>query len=95
MIKTALDGLDRIYKKGPAYAKASILLMDLCDREQLTPGLFEPAQPLSTDEINGRWRRGTIRPGRLQRQFSGDMQRNHLSPAYTTKLSELFTVKDR
>ncbi|WP_150306191.1 Y-family DNA polymerase [Pseudomonas saliphila] len=102
MIKTALSGLDQIYRKGPAYAKASILLMDLCDREQLTPDLFEPTQLLSTDrlmvtldEINGRWGRGTIRPGRLQRQFSGDMQRNHLSPAYTTKLSELFTVKAR
>lgn len=102
IIQVALHGLEKIYSEGPAYAKASILLMDLCDREHLTADLFAPAQPEGTeklmqamDGINSRWGRGTIRPGRLQREFAGDMQRNYLSPGYTTKIGELFVAKAR
>lgn len=102
IIQVALHGLEKIYLEGPAYAKASILLMDLCDREHLTADLFAPAQPEGTeklmqamDGINSRWGRGTIRPGRLQREFAGDMQRNFLSPGYTTKIGELFVANAR
>lgn len=100
MIAAALDGLERIYRPGPAYAKSSILLLDLCQRDQYTADLFEQGQSVSSakamqimDSINQRWGKNTLRPGRLVADPGWSMERQHLSPSYTTRLDQLWTVK--
>lgn len=100
MIAAAMQGLEAIYRPGPAYAKSSILLMGLCQKEQFTGDLFESGQSASSakamqvmDSINQRWGRNTLRPGRLITDPSWGMERQHLSPSYTTRLDQLWTVK--
>lgn len=80
--------------------KASILLMDLCQRGEYTPGLFEAGQTPEgerlmgvIDQVNARWGRYAIRPARLKQDLEWKMQRQHLSPCYTTSLAGLFTAK--
>jgi DNA polymerase V len=100
LVQSAIAGLDQIYKAGPAYAKASVMLMDLCQRHEYTPDLFAPTQPAGTDQlmqtmdqINQRWGKGTIRPGRVPTKSEWQMQRQLLSPAFTTRFDQLWTVR--
>ncbi|MFG4112581.1 DUF4113 domain-containing protein, partial [Pseudomonas aeruginosa] len=48
-----------------------MLLLDLCRKNEYTPDLLAPEQPIRTerlmstlDAINSRWGRGTLQPGR-------------------------------
>lgn len=99
LIRYALAGIEQIYKEGPAYAKSSVLLLNLCHQDQYTPDLFK-AQPagssdlMSTlDSINERWGRNTIRSGRVSKQTRWEMSQQFLSQGYTTAFDELWTVK--
>lgn len=100
LVAAATAGLRQIYRPGLAYAKASILLLDLCQRNQYTPDLFAPSQPASSerlmqtmDRINQRWGKGCIRPARVPATASWHMQRQLLSPAYSTRIDQLMVVK--
>ncbi len=102
LVATAVAGVEAIFREGYSYAKASILLMDLCQRGEYTPDLFEPGQTVESqklmgvmDEVNARWGRGAIRPARIKVDTSWKMQRQYLSPSYTTSLGGLFTAKAR
>ena len=99
LIRYALAGIEQIYKEGPAYAKSSVLLMDLCRRDQYTTDLFTARPPADSslmsalDSINERWGRNTIRSGRVRQQASWNMTQQFLSQGYTTAFDELWTVK--
>lgn len=63
----AREGISRLYRDGFNYAKAQLLLRDICRRDEYTPDLFTPEQPMKTerlmntlDAINSRWGRGTL-----------------------------------
>ena len=67
---------------------------------EYTPDLFAPVQPTSSqkvmqvmDQINSKWGRGTLRPGRLPVAPKWSMKREMLSPSYTTRLDQLWTVE--
>ena len=45
------------------------------------------------DAINGRFGRGTLRPGAVSQSPKWGMRRGQLSPRYTTDWRELLTVK--
>ncbi|HFD4139987.1 TPA: DUF4113 domain-containing protein [Pseudomonas aeruginosa] len=45
------------------------------------------------DQINAKWGRGTMRPGRVPVTPDWGMKREMLSPNYTTRLDQLWTVK--
>ncbi|POF85783.1 DNA polymerase V subunit UmuC [Pseudomonas putida] len=100
IIAAAREGISRLYRDGFSYAKAQVLLLDLCRRDEYTPDLFTPEQPVKTerlmsalDAINNRWGRGTLQPGRLAKQAEWGMRREMLSPAYTTQWSGLLVAK--
>ena len=100
LIQAAMQGLEHIYREGPAYAKASVMLLDLCRANEYTPDFFAPSQPPATDKlmramdnINQRWGRGTIKPGRISGQPQWQMQRQFLSPAFTTRIDQLLVVR--
>lgn len=102
IIAAAREGISRLYRDGFSYAKAQVLLLDLCGRDEYTPDLFAPEQPVKTerlmstlDAINGRWGRGTLQPGRLTKTAEWSMRRELLSPAYTTRWGDLLKVDAR
>ncbi len=91
IVRAAQQGLQAIYRPGHAYAKAEILLLDLCQKGQFTDDLFAELQPLAAekvmgvlDEINSRWGRGTLRPARVPITPGWGMKQELKSPSYTT-----------
>lgn len=76
------------------------MLLDLCRKNEYTPDLFAPEQPVKTerlmstlDAINNLWGHGTLQPGRIAKPVEWAMRRELLSPAYTTRWSELMVAK--
>jgi DNA polymerase V len=100
LVAGALEGLAGIYRHGPAYAKAGVVLMDFVQPGRFTPDLFAPApRPGSErvmavmDAINAKQGRGAIRPARLAADQGFSMKRERLSHRYTTSWSELLQVR--
>lgn len=91
LLQAALAGLVDLYRDGPEYAKAGIVLSQFEQREGMTNDLFAP-QPRKNsdalmavvDAINAKQGRGTVRLGRDTSVGQWSMRREHLSPAYTT-----------
>lgn len=99
LTKTAVDALERIYRRGFNYSKAEILLLNLCKPGEYTEDLFAASQPAEAanlmgvlDRINGRWGRGTLRSASVPANPAWAMRREMMSQSYTTKLDELWTV---
>jgi DNA polymerase V len=102
IIAAAHEGIGRLYREGFSYAKAQVLLLDLCRRDEYTQDLFAPEQSVRTerlmstlDAINNRWGRGTLQPGRITKPTEWAMRRDMLSPAYTTCWDGLLKVHAR
>ncbi len=98
--QAAQAGLQQVYREGFSYAKAQVMLLDLCHKHEYTPDLFASEQPVKAerlmstlDAINNRWGRGTLQPGRIAKPAEWTMRRELLSPAYTTRWSELMQAK--
>ncbi|MBF8003220.1 DUF4113 domain-containing protein [Pseudomonas brenneri] len=88
--KAAIQGLELIYQPGFAFSKAEILLLEICQPDEYTPDLFANVQPAASqkvmqvmDQINAKWGRGTMRPGRVPVTPDWGMKREMLSPSYT------------
>jgi len=102
LIQAANTALDKAYRAGYAYAKAEVMLLDLCQRTEHTLDLFAPQQSPAADRvmdvldtINARWGRGTIRPGAVPTAPEWAMRRELKSPSYTTNLDELWSIPCR
>ncbi len=98
--KAASAGLELIYRAGFAFSKAEILLLDLRQRGEFTDDLFVATPPVTAerlmgvmDAINARWGRGTMRPAGVPAQPDWGMRREMMSPSYTTRIDQLWTVK--
>lgn len=99
IVQAALAGLEGIYRPGYAFAKAEILLVELCQRGEFTDDLFAATQPEAAesvmkvlDSINARWGRGTLRPGAVPATPAWGMKQQLLSQSYTTRIDELWSV---
>ncbi|MNF32196.1 DNA polymerase V subunit UmuC [compost metagenome] len=100
--KAAVAGLDEVFREGFRFSKAEILLLDLRQRGEFTGDMFATTQPMAServmgvlDEINAKWGRGTLRPGRVQLAPEWGMRRELKSPSYTTRLEQLWRVDCR
>ncbi|HBO1117093.1 TPA: translesion error-prone DNA polymerase V subunit UmuC [Pseudomonas aeruginosa] len=98
--KAASAGLELIYRAGFAFSKAEILLLDLRQRGEFTDDLFVATPPVAAervmgvmDAINARWGRGTMRPAGVPANPDWGMRREMMSPSYTTRIDQLWTVK--
>ena len=94
LTRAALWGLKRIYRKGFAYQKAGVALLDLSDAGTPQRDLFSTARDNTRlmavmDHINGIWGRGTLRSAAEGSGREWQMKRESKSPAYTTQWSEL------
>lgn len=98
--QAALGALDQLYRPGFAFAKAEVLLLDLCQRGEFSDDLFSATQPAASekvmavlDTINAKWGRGTLRPGIVPEAPEWEMKREMLSQSFTTRVDQLWRVK--
>ena len=98
IVKRAVDGIERIFKKGYMYKKAGIILHDL-HNSSLVRGLLDYDRPRSEslmkslDEINYRYGSSTLKIAAEGIEKNWQMQRKKISPCYTTRFSDLMIVK--
>lgn len=101
IIHYALIALRMIYKEGYAYKKAGVIMMDLVPKAHIQLNLFDEVERMKQDKavtaldtINNRMGQNTVKlaiQGNSQKT-SWQMERKHLSPCYTTKWDELWTI---
>ncbi|MBU0483943.1 MAG: Y-family DNA polymerase [Proteobacteria bacterium] len=98
IIKSALQGLERIYKPGYAYNKAGIMITELVPQNHLQQNLFcseniENTPLMATvDRINTRWGRNTLQFAAAGLAKPWGMKQAHKSPAYTTNWPDIPVV---
>ena len=104
LTRVALWLLARLYQPGYAYAKAGVILSDLCPRQAVQGHLFAAsADPLrraglndTLDNINQRFGRGSIRQASCGGQQPGwSMRQLRRSPSWTTRWEDLPTAYAR
>lgn len=96
--------LRSIYKRGYRYVKAGVMLLDIQERGIRQGQLFDTAPPehdarrarlmQTLDQANQKWGRGSMGIGHagIKEQRPWAMQRQNLSPRYTTCWDELRVV---
>ncbi len=98
IVKRAVEGIKRIYKKGYRYKKAGIILYELHSSSSVR-GLLDYDKPRtdslmrSLDEINYRYGSATLRLAAEGIRRSWHMRREKVSPCYTTSFDQLMIVK--
>ncbi|YCH32177.1 translesion error-prone DNA polymerase V subunit UmuC [Erwinia sp. D4-22] len=100
IIKMALSVFEKIWLSGPRYAKAGIILGDFYHCGVAQPGLFDEIQPRANsealmqvmDSLN-QSRRGALWFAGQGIEKPWQMKREMLSPAYTTRFSDLPKVR--
>ncbi len=99
LAKFAVNGLERIFKKGFQYKKAGVIAMDITPQEQRQISLFENSdlrhQVLMdvVDKLNHSIGQQKIKLASQNLDRTWKMRQEHLSPRYTTQLKEIITVK--
>lgn len=84
----------KIFDDNAVYAKSSVALSEICQPEDLTTDMFAAVSSQSPrarvlDAINARFGKGSLRSATTIGDMPWNMQRGHLSPYYTTRLSDL------
>lgn len=102
LISSATRAARSMWRDGYRYFKAGVVLVDLYQPAELpVTDLFASRDPAKStalmaalDAINSRHGRETIRPGGLAKRSGGwAMKRQNLSPAYTTRLEDILSVR--
>lgn len=96
IIRVAMDALDRIWVDGHRYMKAGVMLGDFYSQGVAQLSLFDEYQPQANSEALMRVVDGLNQSGKASLFFAGQgiqkswsMKRDMLSPAYTTRVSDL------
>ena len=98
IVKRAVEGIQRIYKKGYRYKKTGIILYELHNSSSVR-GLLDYDRPRSEslmkslDDINYRYGSSTLKIAAEGIQKSWQMRRQKVSPCYTTRFDELMIVR--
>ena len=97
IVKKALHGLHKIYRPGYRYKKAGVIMLNLSPESGIS-GLFERNKIKSDllmqsfDNINMRYGSSTIHTAAEGIGRNWSMQRQKISPCYTTRFSDLLKV---
>jgi DNA polymerase V len=86
LIGSAVRAARAIWRLGFRYSKAGVVFVDLCPADKLPMSMF-------LDAINGRFGRGTLRPGAVTQTPKWGMRRGQLSPRYTTNFHEILEAQ--
>jgi DNA polymerase V len=99
LIRAALAGLHAIWRPGYHYKKAGVLLLDLHPAKQVQESLFDKRDDArritlmrTLDRLNSRYGRDTLTFAASGRRQPWKMQRDRLSPCYTTEWEDLLRV---
>lgn len=98
LIKTALNGLDRIYRKGYQYKKAGIIAINLTPAKERQLGLFTNENPKHNvlmnlvDRLN-KSENGKIKFGSQDLGRTWKMKQEKLSNRFTTRIDEIINIK--
>ncbi|ABX08638.1 Y-family DNA polymerase [Prochlorococcus marinus] len=103
LLANSLDLTKRIFRPHRLLVKAGVIMQDLVDSEHLQLNLLETFNPEKThqrerlmqtiDNLNKRYGNDTIKWAVCGTNQTWRMHRNHLSPAATTRLTDIPTVK--
>ncbi|MHB1300520.1 MAG: Y-family DNA polymerase [Burkholderiales bacterium] len=103
LTRAALAGLRKIYRRGYAYAKSGIMLVELSQRGQQPVDLFTDTQAIerrsrlmkTMDGVNARYGKNTLGPGisGIVERRAWSMKRGNKTPAYTTDWNDLPIVR--
>ena len=105
LTRAARTLLHHLFREGYRYVKAGVMLLELGDRgvEQgqlfaATPSASDPARSAlmaTLDQVNAKWGNGTLGIGSagLQQPRRWAMKRGTMTPAYTTRWSDLAIVR--
>lgn len=100
IIRVAIEALDRIWLEGHRYMKAGVMLVDFYSECVSQLNLFDENKPQANSEALMRVMDGLNLSGKGNLWFAGQgiqntwaMKREMLSPAYTTKVSDLPVVR--
>lgn len=95
----ATIGLQKIFKKGFAYKKAGVIVMEFTPQDTEQVKLFENSNPKhkalmqAVDIINQRIGKAKIKLACQDLQKTWKMRQEKLSPCYTTRLSDVIQIK--
>lgn len=100
LIRHALECFEKIFRPGYNYNKAGVIMMDLVPETQIQYSLFEHKDferadriNKALDGINGMLGRDTVRYASQGYEKVYKARADHLSKCYTTRLSDLLTIK--
>lgn len=103
LVEVALKGLRQIYREGYRYQKAGVMLSDIRPAGIVQGELFAPELPKPSsaqsklmetlDQINRKMGKGTLKIASEGIQQHWQMKRGNVSPAYTSRWSELPVVR--
>ncbi|KNC11600.1 DNA polymerase V subunit UmuC [Pantoea sp. RIT-PI-b] len=100
IIRVAMQGLDHIWRDGCRYMKAGVMLGDFYSQGVSQLNLFDEFKPQANSESLMRVVDGLNQSGKGKLWFAGqgiqkswEMKREMLSPAYTTRMSDLPVAK--
>lgn len=100
IIRVAIEALDRIWVNGHRYMKAGVMLGDFYSQGVSQLNLFDENKPQANSEALMRVLDGLNQSGKANLFFAGQgiqkswsMKREMLSPAYTTRYSDLPLVR--
>lgn len=100
LIKRGIEALKKIYKRGYDYKRVGVMLTDLRHKSDGTLSLFyndrrdkENNVIYQMDRINSLNGRDTIRSAGQGFDHEWKMRQDNLSPRYTTRLSDIITIK--
>ncbi len=98
IVKYAIEGLKRIYKKGFRYKKAGVILMDFIPENPEQLVLFDYKNPKHTklmqviDDINTKNGKHIVRLSGQDLKKTWKMKQENLSQKYTTCLAEIIEI---
>ena len=99
IVRAALKALDGMFRPGPAYKRAGVMLLDLMDAGQAPHSLFDRPNPRDDrlieafDAINDRLGPGAIQFGRAGQAGAWRSTSAFRSPDYTTRWADIPVVK--
>ncbi|MFB4359035.1 translesion error-prone DNA polymerase V subunit UmuC [Pantoea sp. BS_4] len=100
IIRVAVDALDQIWMDGHRYMKAGVMLGDFYSQGVAQLNLFDEYRPQANSEALMRVIDGLNQSGKASLFFAGQgiekswaMKRDMLSPAYTTRITDLPIAK--
>ena len=100
LIRSALQGITKIYKNGYQYKKAGVMLTGLGPVNRVQADLFDHHDRVRStrlmsalDAVNGRWGAGALQYASSGITKKWKTQFHRCSPAYTTQWDELPVVK--